>query len=207
MAKVTPLENLCFDCIIQKLEQYKTEDLSLLPKKYRVEALLQLPIVDVCRLEDTRFTADIVMDTIWEQLYEKYIGSTSDIEPEENWKHSLLSKLTTIILKCERLYGYFLRKPKFDRYRLSTVCSVSPTYHPADIVNYLIAIQRDTLQTKKQHPQTIDNDQFSDYQIEQQLSTFFSHEVMTCFQVTVTEGVVSQGKAYQEGLKANQIIP
>ena len=47
--------------------------LALLPRSIRIKLLLLLPAVDVHKLEGTSVTADILMDEIWETLYnEKY---------------------------------------------------------------------------------------------------------------------------------------
>ena len=45
--------------------------LALLPLSIRRQLLLLLPVIDVCRLENTPFTHGIAMDEIWETLYNK----------------------------------------------------------------------------------------------------------------------------------------
>ncbi len=205
MAKVKTLETVCFDHILWRLEEYRTEDLSLLPKKYRVEALLQLPIVDVCRLEDTRFTADIVMDTIWEQLYEKYIGSIADIKPEENWKQSFLSKAVNTILKGGRPYGYFyIKRYKPDSGVVVTTNGLSQ--HLADNINYLVAMKRDEphpWQKETSWPWFGNDDPTSSAGENYALYDI----ILNCYQVTLCEGVVSPGKAYEQGCENSQIVP
>ena len=49
--------------------------LALLPRSIRIQLLLHLPAVDVCKLECTSVTADIIMDEIWETLFKKRIPS------------------------------------------------------------------------------------------------------------------------------------
>jgi len=66
------LEETCFFYIMKTLEQYTIEELSLLPVKFREQLLLSLPLVDVCQLEETRFTAGLDMEAIWEQLHNDY---------------------------------------------------------------------------------------------------------------------------------------
>ena len=51
------------------LEQYSTDSLSLLPKGFRLQLLHKIPIIDICRLEDTAFVTGIDMEPIWKQIF------------------------------------------------------------------------------------------------------------------------------------------
>ena len=66
------LEETCFFYIMKTLEQYSIEELSLLPVKFREQLLLSLPLLDICQLEETQFTAGLDMEAIWEQLHNDY---------------------------------------------------------------------------------------------------------------------------------------
>ena len=197
MDTVNRLETLCFDHILWTLENYKTEDLSLLPKKYRVEALFQLPIVDICRLEDTPFTADIAMDTIWAQLYEKYIGSIAKTKLEESWKNSLLSRFIAAIFNCGRPYGYFHKKSHPSQRFRGRMTDISTANHPVDAINYLVAMKHSN-RIKKTSTLTSTVEPYD------QMNFYIE---MTCQQVTSVKHVGPPGKAYEENCLANQIIP
>ena len=67
------LLEICLTHIQWTLEEYPVDVLALLPKAIREKMLHNLPIVDICRLEDTHFTSGIDMDSIWKELYERHI--------------------------------------------------------------------------------------------------------------------------------------
>ena len=61
------LQSLLF--IIGHLDQYRSETLALLPPRTRRQLLLNLPVIDVCRLEGSGVTKDIDMEEVWKTLY------------------------------------------------------------------------------------------------------------------------------------------
>ena len=76
------LQQLCMISIMNNLEQYSDEYLSLLPNKLRFEILRRLPVVDICRLENSSFIDGLDTFIIWEELYEKHYSRY--VEPVQN---------------------------------------------------------------------------------------------------------------------------
>ena len=70
MAKPTSLEQQCFLHILQHLEKFSVESLSLLPLGIRQSILLSAPVADVFQLQHTRFVKGIDMDEVWETVCE-----------------------------------------------------------------------------------------------------------------------------------------
>ena len=70
MDKPISLEQQCFLHILQHLEKFSVESLSLLPLGIRQSILLSAPVADVFQLEHTRFVKDIDMDEVWETVCE-----------------------------------------------------------------------------------------------------------------------------------------
>ena len=72
-----PLELQCLMFVIGHLFQpdhsVPVSMIALLPCSIRIKLLLLLPAVDVHKLEGTSFTRDILMDEIWETLYNERI--------------------------------------------------------------------------------------------------------------------------------------
>ena len=68
MAKPTSLEQQCFLHILQHLEKFSVESLSLLPLGIRQSILLSAPVADVFQLEHTRFVKSIDMDEVWKTV-------------------------------------------------------------------------------------------------------------------------------------------
>ena len=71
MAKPTSLEQQCFLHILQHLEKFSVESLSLLPLGVRQSVLLSAPVADVFQLEHTRFVKGIDMDEVWKTVCEQ----------------------------------------------------------------------------------------------------------------------------------------
>ena len=100
---VRSLQELCFTHIVMTLEEYTDEELALLPKRFREQLLHSIPVVDVCRLEKTRFTSGIDMNSVWEYFFHL-------IPRERSWHHSkgalgwrnkfFQSIISTIINNC-----------------------------------------------------------------------------------------------------------
>ena len=97
------LQSLLF--IIGHLEEYENETLALLPPRTRRELLLNLPVVDVCRLEGSGVTEDIDMEEVWKTLYynrlpthqerfETYLTTIDEVEEtgaNPSWKDCYFS--------------------------------------------------------------------------------------------------------------------
>ncbi len=109
------LEELCLTHVAMTLEQYSTDTLSLLPKGFRVQLLHKIPIIDICRLEDTKFILGIDMESVWRQFAvdlesvwrQHTIGiddvnqaTVGDVIPssiEGFWKHKFLVPFLTFL--------------------------------------------------------------------------------------------------------------
>ena len=95
------LQSLLF--IIGHLDEYGNETLALLPPRTRQTLLLNLPVIDVCKLEGSGVTEGIDMEEIWKTLYynrlptrqKKYEGLllTVDDMQELTWKDCYFSSL------------------------------------------------------------------------------------------------------------------
>ena len=65
MYRVVPLSRQCYDYILMHLEELSIIQLCLLPLSTRKELLWQLPIADICLLEETDFTQGLDMTAFW----------------------------------------------------------------------------------------------------------------------------------------------
>ena len=73
-----PLVYQCQYYILMHLEEFPVNCLSLLPLSTRKELLWQLPVADVCLLEDTKFTEGLDMAAYWKDaLDEQAFGVSS----------------------------------------------------------------------------------------------------------------------------------
>ena len=63
--KVVTLKTQAFLYIFDHLFEYTIETLSVLPTTLKAEVLMSLPPLDIVRLENTVFTADLDMETVW----------------------------------------------------------------------------------------------------------------------------------------------
>jgi len=135
------LKETCFFYIMKTLEQYTIEELSLLPVKFREQLLLSLPLVDVCRLEETRFTAGLDMEAIWEQLHNDYYHQSYSFESpdtsELSWRAKFFKSLSLYVLRCGRPYKYAAIAS--GKKSLSTATSEEECY--VDLVNFLVTIK------------------------------------------------------------------
>ncbi len=140
-----PLEELCLTYVAMTLEQYSADSLSLLPKGFRLQLLHMIPIIDICRLEDTAFTSGIDIKSVWTALDKEYIdtdcyGSCLDR------RESILMRLSVAIIKGERPYGYYQvlsRKNTRTPWIGSNINEDRPvSEHEVDFVNYLVAVKR-----------------------------------------------------------------
>ena len=146
MDSVKPLREICLTHIQWTLEEYPVDVLALLPKAIREEMLHNLPIVDICRLEDTHFTSGmdthftsgIDTDSIWKELYEcseVMFAPACDIDSIKNWRQRYLHKISLAILENGCPYGYENKRYLF----FTPTGNNSATENPVDFVNYLVA--------------------------------------------------------------------
>ena len=120
------LQSLLF--IIGHLDEYGNESLALLPPHTRQTLLLNLPVIDVCRLEGSGVTEGIDMEEIWKTLYynrlptrqkkfsERYLTTVSDM-PELTWKDCYFSSLFYLKFRyrpddndCDCMFGEHLHQ-------------------------------------------------------------------------------------------------
>ena len=120
------LQSLLF--IIGHLDQYRNETLALLPPRTRRELLLNLPVIDVCRLEGSRATEDIDMEEVWKTLYynrlpthqktfEEFLTTVDDREEmDSSWKDCYFSSVFDIRMHqpydddCNCIFGRHLQQ-------------------------------------------------------------------------------------------------
>ena len=62
---VPTLEDCCFSYLIFNLELFRADYLALLPTRMRRKLLFQLPVADVCRLEETAVVEGVDMNLVW----------------------------------------------------------------------------------------------------------------------------------------------
>ena len=87
------LQSLCLYHLVDHLELYSPQMLSLLPIKLRERLLLLLPVVDVCRLErDPEFSQCLDLNHVWGELLNERIFNISH---HCERKHSVLKKMPT----------------------------------------------------------------------------------------------------------------
>jgi len=79
-----PLQRQCLMYIILNLERFPVSSLSLLPVSMRHKILRNLPVADVCQLEETTFTAGLDLDDIWSTVCFKH--PLSPDFPEQHFK-------------------------------------------------------------------------------------------------------------------------
>ena len=63
------LQLQCLLYTVGDIDEIPSTTLALLPCHIRHKLLLLLPVVDVCKLEETLVTADLPMNEIWQTLY------------------------------------------------------------------------------------------------------------------------------------------
>ena len=104
------LQEICLTHIQWTPEEYPVGILALLPKAIREEMLHNLPIVDICRLQDTQFTSGLDMNSIWKELYERHIDSEPP-ELQDSWRQQYLHKISSTILKGGRSMVRIQKQP------------------------------------------------------------------------------------------------
>ena len=109
------LQSLLF--IIGHLDEYENETLALLPPRTRRVLLLNLPAIDVCKLEGSEVTEAIDMEEIWKALYynrlpltcqkkfERFFTTVDDMQ-ELTWKDCYFTSLFgQFSSKCDCNFG------------------------------------------------------------------------------------------------------
>ena len=154
------LSDLCLCKLIEELDHYSPEALSLLPPVQRKELLLLCPVVSICHLEQTCAFDDIDSDTFWDDLrksqssrfiagYDSHailvlgvsVGS-SNREEFSSSREKYFTFLTTMIFSGDRfsgVYGWFVNDRHFYEGG-----SPPPDERdcPDDIVNDLVAYRK-----------------------------------------------------------------
>ena len=203
------LEELCLTYVAMTLEQYSADSLSLLPKGFRLQLLHMIPIIDICRLEDTAFTSGIDIKSVWTALDKEYIdtdcyGSCLDR------RESILMRLSVAIIKGERPYGYYQvlsRKNTRTPWIGSNINEDRPvSEHEVDFVNYLVAVKRQIPVETAEVKTDLTEDKKDDYhRARRQYGPVDA--TMTRHEVTLVKGSVPPGKAYHEACWAKQLVP
>ncbi len=185
--KVKALEESCFDHIIKTIEEYPADTLALLPAKIRFGILVNLPVVDVCRLEETLFVSGLDMAAAWEQLYKEYAGNiTFYTKMERGAKDSLLSLICRTVLADERPYGYFQDKTWFG----FKITENRPAHElPVDIINHLVTTKKADLPVVKGSG-----------------SMSIYYPAMTRHKVIKHMGIVPPGSLYQQACESRQVM-
>ena len=201
--KVKPLQDLSFTHILMTLEEYAVDDLALFPKSIRNQMLHNLPIVDVCQLEGTRFMAGISEDSMWEKLYKDLIEPHRSPRSNESWKEHFLGTIYDTLIKDSRPYGYsqvMTRTDKSQPWVGSNMTDDGPAHqHPMDIVNYLVA-------TKCEEELTRGAEKLNDSESYLRCKYGPSNVVMRRHEVTLVKGIVPPGALYNKA-QFNQLIP
>ena len=98
------LQDLCFVRLISDLETFAHESLALLPWRLRQRLLVNLPAVDICKLDNTAVTKGIdVWETVCIQRLSNCLLDTvkqmqSSLSTDINWKEAFFLSLTAAIL-------------------------------------------------------------------------------------------------------------
>ena len=61
------LEDCCFSYILFDLELFPVDYLALLPTRMRRKLLFQLPVADICRLQETAVVEGVDMNLVWKE--------------------------------------------------------------------------------------------------------------------------------------------
>ena len=176
------LQEICLTHIQWTLEEYPVDVLALLPKAIREEMLHALPIVDICRLEDTHFTSGIDMDSTWKELYESHMNSEllshMCILYECSWKSKYLWTVSDIILKYGRPYGHSHKEHH--------------EYHLAGTVNYLVAVKLPRVSNLSKSRST---------------KCFHLYRLVKRHEVIQKEGFIPPAPSYNRTCRSKQLVP
>ncbi len=206
---IKSLEELCLTHVAMTLEQYPTGSLSLLPKGFRVQLLHKIPIIDVCRLEDTEFVTGIDMEPVWRQfaldlesVWRQDTTGFDDLAPsaiESSWKHKFFSAFLDFIVQGKRPYGHFNYVGVGEGDQVVDV-------HPVDYINYLVAIKcEDSIPKENLIPSGAEYIVWPMTYREELHKSLTMHErnhngsPLPCLR--------PPGKAYHEACRAKQLVP
>ena len=189
---------------MKTLEQYTTDTLALLPVKFRERLLLHLPLVDVCRLEESaQFTDGLDMEAIWEQLLSDYTSQCYSLNPEKdelNSRTKFFKGLSLLVLHCNRPYKYATTDKSITS-PVPTDDSDEECY--LDVVNYLAAIKLPD-NDNPEGKETIGAFKIREVMHHYISCPFFSRP----YYVTQCScKVVKHYKTYHEACQARQLIP
>ena len=148
------LHDLCHCKLVEELDHYSPEMLSLLPPIQRKELLLLCPIVSICHLEQICAFDGIDSDMFWDDLLKNQdsrLGSFRDYECNahkalevcySSSREKYFTFLTALIFSGDRfsgIYGWFIDGRDF--YEGGTP-PPEQLDCPDDIVNYLVAYRK-----------------------------------------------------------------
>ena len=147
------LEDLCFLHLVCNIEHFPPESLSLLPTKLHCRLLLNLPIVDICKLGTSAVASEADFNSnVWEPLCHTRLPKdlvVADLhQGDDNWQEVFFYSLTFIILNC---YFPFPRSasdlPKFGQAILFAVpeCVGIRNWHQLGIQHRLHVTEVDRL--------------------------------------------------------------
>ena len=100
------LQNLCLIYIIRFLELFPVDYLALLPVTVRQRLLENLPPVDVCRLEQSKFSEGLDIDGVWKKLrnisdiltlYTRYSDISASSLSKNGYKESFFNELYSFL--------------------------------------------------------------------------------------------------------------
>ncbi len=198
MATVKSLQELCFTHITMTLEQFSTDVLCLLPKKFREQLLHNIPVLDVCRLEeDSLFTAGIDMESFWKELCGKlFLSCDESSVPILTWRELFFSQFFDTIIRGDRPYGYFHISSQ-GGHRIIKDQPVNE--HDIDFVNFLVAIPLEPLSVTAEDTERKKINFFG--------SQYHPVHAMNRHEVTLVKGPIPPGRTYHESCRTNQLVP
>ena len=160
----TSLHDLCSSRMIEEIDHYSPEMLSLLPPDQHKEVLLYCPVVSICHLEQTCAFNGIDSDKFWDELLriqKNRLGSyrfyninaheallhVSHSHDYENYFSSNREKyftyLTAMIFCGDRFSGHYSNTVGIGQhYYKGDISSPEQRSCPDDIVNYLVAYRK-----------------------------------------------------------------
>ena len=100
------LEDQCFLYIACTLDGFPVESLALLPVRLREKLLVNLPAIDVCRLEERScFTRGVDSDAVWKAIFSRGSVTLGSFVQNEmggpgraQWKERYLTFVTDLVL-------------------------------------------------------------------------------------------------------------
>ena len=210
------LEETCFTYVLKALEEFDVSRLSLLPAKIRSCMLAKMPLVDICRLEKTDFVSGLDMTLIWKQICdERNTSGTSfsqgRLADQNNWKRSLLTRISNILLNNERPYGYFQLMTRADKgcpWVGRDITDEQPVHkHPVDLVNYLVAIFHEKPLPVSKVGNSSDEEDDDDWKKWQRRKYGPSYVVMVRHDVILHKGIVPPADPYHRACQTKQLVP